>query len=819
MRNVSLVIWLCLALLHQSYAQIKTAEEWLSISQKEKGKEQIDALNKYAELIVASSPDKSRQAAKDALEKAEDLKYQEGMADAYHKLGLVDYYTDDYENAFNNYDKSMVLAKSLGDKKRMAQALSGTGSIHRVIGEHEKAHALYDEALQLAQEVNDLERVVFCLRSKGDDYRVQQEHLKAEEYLKKALEISDKIGDRFQEAYILTSLGELFRAEGDVTNCLKYLNQALVISQEVNNKLLVGNIYNSLGQAFTQQYNYSEAIDFFNKSLKVAKEINDKFRIADCYVSLGDIYALEGNNEKAIDYYQRASTLAREIKYVNTLAYSLLEIAVTYRKQAQYNYALIYVNQAVDVATSINYQSLLARCYEEIGNNHFAKFSYLKAEEYFNKSLQLSLEIDDQQMVASNYLNLGNIWFFRKDFNKAIDYGKKCLDIIYKIKAFNIGQDVAYLLFKCYNQQNKYEKALEMHILFTSLKDSTNSEDMTKEITRKEMEFEFNQQQEIIKLEQEQKDKEKEGELKRQRLVLIASLSGLAFMVVLAVVIFRSSRKQKLANIILARQKIHIEEQAKEITDSINYAKRIQTAILPDKPDVKKHLPESFIFYRPKDIVSGDFYYFRHIEKAEGPGEIYFAAADCTGHGVPGAFMSLISSQRLEEAALHYSDPAKVLRKLNQSIKQALKQNFADSTSRDGLDIALCHLSETEAGTLLKFSGANRPLWLYRKGEELIEIKGTKASIGGFTDDKQKFDQHEIQLKTGDQIYVFSDGVVDQFGGPDNKKLTSKKFKEQLLKIVHLSMEQQEEALDIFIREWAGNNPQIDDILVIGVKV
>ncbi|HWY34754.1 MAG TPA: SpoIIE family protein phosphatase, partial [Nitrosopumilaceae archaeon] len=262
--------------------------------------------------------------------------------------------------------------------------------------------------------------------------------------------------------------------------------------------------------------------------------------------------------------------------------------------------------------------------------------------------------------------------------------------------------------------------------------------------------------------------------------------------------------------------------------DSINYAQRIQTAVLPEVSEIKKHLPESFVLYKPKDIVSGDFYYFHLSKKLHpvlGTAPMLIAVADCTGHGVPGALMSVISYQKLDETVNLLMEPKNILKRLNKRIKSALKQTSVESSSHDGLDIALVTLNKSDDDTTrVKYAGANRPVWIIKSLQggnnsyTLEEIKATKAPIGGFTEKNQDFEQHELIFKKGDVFYLFSDGYADQFGGNRQKKLTSKRLKEVFLSIQELSMDEQHDYLDKFITDWRGDSEQVDDILIIGIK-
>ncbi len=293
------------------------------------------------------------------------------------------------------------------------------------------------------------------------------------------------------------------------------------------------------------------------------------------------------------------------------------------------------------------------------------------------------------------------------------------------------------------------------------------------------------------------------------------SLSIMVILVIVFLMIFsiRSNHMVKDANLKLAEQNIIIGRKNHEITDSINYAERIQRSILPPLVEVKTALASSFILFKPKDIVSGDFYWF-----FESNDKILIAVADCTGHGVPGAFMSAIGSEKLNEAVMHSDDVSTILRSVNIGMKKVLHQSGNENSTSDGMDIAICAFNKEM--TKVEFAGANRPLWLIRSGNKMVEeIKATKASVGGYTIDEQEFLKHEIDLQKSDSVYLFSDGFADQFGIKNNKKLKTKNFKEEILVNQFRSMEDQKMHLNSFIESWKGNMEQTDDILVVGIRV
>ncbi len=263
----------------------------------------------------------------------------------------------------------------------------------------------------------------------------------------------------------------------------------------------------------------------------------------------------------------------------------------------------------------------------------------------------------------------------------------------------------------------------------------------------------------------------------------------------------------------IERQSAKLEELYEDVTASIRYAKRLQDSILPQDTFIHRLLPESFVLFKPKDIVSGDFYWFSETDN-----KVLFSSVDCTGHGVPGAFMSLIGANALNQIVSKNIDtPAVILDELNRLSSEAMnKSEEGRDKVRDGMDVALCSISKDFK--TLEYAGANNPLYLIRDGE--IEVtKADKFAIASFEHGEEHYSNHSIELKKGDLIYVFSDGYADQFGGSKGKKFMYKQFRDTLLEIKDLPMLKQKEILDHKIESWRGDFEQVDDILVVGVRI
>jgi serine phosphatase RsbU (regulator of sigma subunit) len=264
----------------------------------------------------------------------------------------------------------------------------------------------------------------------------------------------------------------------------------------------------------------------------------------------------------------------------------------------------------------------------------------------------------------------------------------------------------------------------------------------------------------------------------------------------------------------LALKNVELERKNKEITDSINYAKRIQEALLPDRKKIKQALPDSFIFYQPKDIVSGDFYFF--TERGD---DIIISSVDCTGHGVPGALMSMIGINFLNQIVNEkgITSPHEILAELHRKVLQALSSDGSNRSYIDGMDMGIVRINKKTRQ--MTFSGAVRPLYLF-SAEGFSEIKGDKRSIGGIKEMQDvHFSSHQIASGTGDVFYIFSDGFADQFGEQTGKKFMSQRFRQLLSEIRELSMDQQQQKIESAFVSWKGSAEQIDDVLVIGVRM
>jgi serine phosphatase RsbU (regulator of sigma subunit) len=361
-------------------------------------------------------------------------------------------------------------------------------------------------------------------------------------------------------------------------------------------------------------------------------------------------------------------------------------------------------------------------------------------------------------------------------------------------------------LSECYEKTGNYIKALSAYQQYAAINDSVGRKENIRKATELTMNYEFDKKERALKAEQEAKD----AITLLQQLALIAGL--VLSLIIIAGAIIGYLNKQK-ANRQLKKQKDEIELQKNNLTTSIHYAQRIQSAVFPSDEILSEYFPEHFILFKPLDIVSGDFYWCMQNRN-----EVFFAVADCTGHGVPGAFMSILGITFLNEIVHKMSvcTTGELLDQLRKIVIRTLHQSQDNSQTKDGIEIGFCRFDMKNKR--LQFSGAFRPMFLIRDNS-IHHISGDNMPIAIYDDEKRSFTNNDILLQKGDVVYLFSDGYVDQFGGTDRKTFKTKRFKELLLDICNLSMGEQQRVLERTIEEWRGDIEQIDDILVAGIRI
>jgi serine phosphatase RsbU (regulator of sigma subunit)/Tfp pilus assembly protein PilF len=643
---------------------------------------------------------------------------------------------------------------------------------------------------------------------------------------KKAEVLSERINYNKGKSASYGWLGYLVKIKGDIPKALEYYHKSLKIDEEIGDKKGIANNLNNIGSIYNDQGGIPKALEYYHKSLKIREEIGNKEGIANSLNNIGFIYDDQGDIAKAIEYYHKSLKIQEEIGNKQGIANSLNNIGLIYKEQRDLPKALEYLHKSLKIEKEIGYKVGIATSLSNIGSIYDKQGDIPKAIEYYHKSLKIREEIGDKNGIANSLNNIGAIKL-KKGSNNGIAAAKQ-----YSLKALKIAQELgsprlissaSSNLSKVYEKQGKGMKALEMHQLHIQMRDSINNEATLKASIQQEAKYAFEKVQAVKDAAHEkQLAIEKEAKAKQQ-VITYATGGGLGLVAIFLLFVMNRLKVTRKQKAVIEQQKEVVEEAHQEIKDSITYAKRIQSAILPAAKVVKEYLKESFILYKPKDVVAGDFYWMESVAKpvlseAEVTGKnketnILFAAADCTGHGVPGAMVSVVCNNALNRSVREYglTDPGEILNKTREIVVAEFEKS--EEEVKDGMDIAICSLE----GNKLKYAGAHNPLWIIRNSE-IIETKANKQPIGQF-DNPEPYTTNSFDLHKGDAIYIFSDGYVDQFGGEKGKKFKAQAFRELLLSIQSKPMETQKTIIDETFNSWRGDLEQIDDVCVIGVQV
>ncbi len=607
---------------------------------------------------------------------------------------------------------------------------------------------------------------------------------------------------------------------------------ALNSAKELNDKQLFAEANIVTGFAFEANGKYKEALRNFLISAEICKKNKFKQQLARCYTAIGVIYWYQGFNKKAEEYFKKNITICVEINDVNGLGASYGNLAILFDENGELDSSLVYYSKAFAIFEKNKKIKQMASCLDNMSIVYKQKKDFVNAISFNLRSYQLREGVNDSIGMLASMCNLGSIFIKQNKTNEAIEISEKVLKIAHRlgskedVKSAYLNLRDAYELKNDYKSANKILNSLMQ--VNDSLRNIENSNQMALLETKyktKEKETELSE----IKLLQKIQKEENINKLKQKNyFIIVISLIGV-FILILAFLLYKRYKdKLHIADAIskkneaIEKQKSIIDiaykqlsEKNKDITDSIKYSKRIQDAIFPDKVYYTSLFPNSFVYFQPKDIVSGDFYWF----EKDVNGDVYAAIIDCTGHGVPGAFMSIVGFNLLNNAIYEHKckTPADILDQINIDLNETLKQTEEESSIKDGMEISICKWSNTK--NELIFAGANTSI--LKISNNVIEtISGNKHQVGSFYNEKLKpFTNVKIDVKKNDVIYMFSDGYVDQFGGEKGKKFMIKNLRELLMSINNLSMDNQKEAIVNRFDLWKGLLDQVDDVTVIGIRI
>ena len=624
---------------------------------------------------------------------------------------------------------------------------------------------------------------------------------------------------------ILNDLSQIYRFN-EQDSAMMFATLGLEAAIRSGNVMEQANAENGIGVQNHLKARYSDAMGHYLKSLKLFESINFIKGVASASQNIGIVYADQGKLPMANKYYLQAAELYKKAGHKKGLAACYNNIAVIYSLSNNISKALEYHFLALKMREELQDSMGIASSYGGLAVQYAALKDYKKAIEYNAKEIEISTRLGNERDLATTYNNIGDSYYNFGNLTKAKEYFLKGIELAKSNEDYFALNDLYFNLAALYEKTGAYKEAVAIQKDFIDTRDSLfKIQSMDKVI---EMESQYQNEKKELLLQKQSVEidaKQKENEAKN-RLLLYSSI-GLIIIAVFAFFAFKNFLTVRKANVVIQQQKQNleiknveisqqkelVEHKQKEIIDSINYARRIQQAVLTGEEVWNKVSKEHFILFKPKDIVSGDFYWAYNTPN----GRSVFALADCTGHGVPGGFMSMLGNSFLNEIVVDNKifKASEILNKLREKIIGALEQK-GHSEQKDGMDISLCVWNKMD--NTLEFAGANNPLWIL-SGNELMEYKANKMPIGTYVGETAPFTSHQIQLKKNDLIYLITDGFADQFGGPKGKKFKYKPLQELLVAYQQESMLIQKEQLAKAINEWKLDYEQVDDISLIGIKV
>ena len=638
---------------------------------------------------------------------------------------------------------------------------------------------------------------------------------------------------------IYNKLGKIYMRSGDFQEGISFFDSAVTYAQQYNDSTNLAKAYNGLGTLYTKIGNFDKALQNYQKSLGLLEKLGDKAGLASIYNNIGLIQKKQRNFDKAIEYFSKALEISKEQKDSIQIAGCYINLATVYNTTQEYEKAKQHLFEALHILENQNNPYFMIHCLNILGDVYKVTDSLDKALEIYQKVINLNKRLKIREVEASTHLDIAEINLKFADslkqnsyYYKTISIADSGLNTALKIEAIPLQKRAYELLMMAYQGIGDYKTAYDYSQKYIKTNEVLFDNEKTKAIEEMEAKYELDKKQQEIE-KQKLEIAKKEAVEKKQKAIRNALLSGSGLLIIILVLIFAGYRRKKRDNEIIKKQnaelyqaneeikvqrdilqeqKEKIEKIHQQLTDSINYAERIQIAAMPKKETLDTFFDDYFLIFRPLHIVSGDFYWANKISN-----KIIFTVADCTGHGVPGAFVSMLGISLLNEITQykHVESTRDVLEIMRKRIKTALGQAEEFEASKDGMDMVLCAY---DIDTMkLEYSGANNPLIVIDEQGEIVKYKPVRNPVGIYFKEKP-FESTLIKLKKGDTVYLFSDGVVDQFGSTDNKKFTIKRLKDLLAKIHNKPTTEQKDLINQAIDEWKGNWRQTDDITIMGIK-
>ncbi len=574
-----------------------------------------------------------------------------------------------------------------------------------------------------------------------------------------------------------------------------------------------------VGVNYKNQGNFIKALEYFIRTSESCIEEKDVENEGYSYVNMGMIYHLEHNFPRAESSFKKAEEIGLKLKDDVLLAYVYLNMGRMHKDKdkADFPVAIDYLLKSILIRQKLKDELGIAAVYQNMAEIYTEQGEYDQANEFFSKSIAIGEKFEDKRSIASNNAGLANLYVKQKKYKEATESAQKSIEYLKAVGDQMYLKEAYFALYKVYNELGDYKTALEYQTKYITSKDSLFSEEASQKI----------QNLETVTLSEKNKTIQKDKE-KISFIVLIVSILCWIFLIGMISIFYVKNRQIKKINEVLAQKNDQIRSKSTElqnafneieyknsnITQSMQYAQRIQQAILPSLLEFNAFFPNNFILNKPRDIVGGDFYWLAKDENV-----VYLACADCTGHGVSGALLASISNMILNKVfhEKKVRDVGLILSETHAEIVKTLNQEYTGG--REGMDILLCSFDFTNKTA--NFAGANHYIY-YCQNETINILRGNKYGIGGMVDIfgvKRKYDKTTIDISLPTTFYLSTDGYQDQFGGPSDQKYMRKQFTMLLETIHNDNMGDQKELLKEIFEVWKQDREQTDDVLVIGLKV
>lgn len=588
-------------------------------------------------------------------------------------------------------------------------------------------------------------------------------------------------------------------------------------------KNLLGKTYNNIGNVYLDKGDYPLALDFYFQSLKVVEEMNDLNAQSVALGNIGIIYGIQKNYENSIKYFVKSLKMDSLMGFKSGMASNYSNISNLYQEKGDLKISLAYQMKSLDLRKAIGEKDGIVLSLVSLGSLN-AEFGYTAEREkkpsteisshfknavsYFSEALNLAREIGEQRNEAVALMGLGNCAIKLGEPVKGVELCESSLNIAEKIQSDGEIRDACKCLYYAHTALKNPAKALPYFERYISIRDTLNSAERIREIAQKQFEFDYTKKAAADSLRAHEQKILIQSELKNEKTRRYYLYGGLLLVIVFAAFMYSRYKISQEQKQIIEKQKTLVEEKQKEIVDSIQYAKKIQRTLLAHDSFLDQELRDYFILYKPKDIVSGDFYWATKKEN-----RFYFAVCDSTGHGVPGAFMSLLNASLLNEAIVEKGivKPGDVFN----YVRGKLISNMSAEAQKDGMDGVLICVDKS-SGEIAYAAANNKPLLI--TASQVIELPGDKMPIG-IGEKKDDFTTHTISYAKGDRLYLFTDGFADQFGGEKGKKFKHKQLQQLIADINNKSSTEKKEILNQTFENWRGSLEQVDDVCIAGLAL